>query len=348
MRILIDIGHPGHVHLFKNFAWEMGKRSHIVFFTCREKEFEIELLKSYGFKYKSFGRKYNSKYGKIWGLIEFDIKEFITGMRFKPDIFLSTGSMYAAHAAFLLGKPHITMEDTGNMEQVRLYKPFTKYILTPSVFPDLYGKKQVKYNGYHELAYLNPDYFQPDDDIYKVLNNPSKQKYVIIRFVSWNATHDFGKGGLNNNISDRLVNYFIENGYLVYISSEKVLRENLQKYRINIPSHLFHHALYYADMVVGDSQTIVAEAGILGTPAIRFNDLVGTSHGYHHKELEEVYGLIFNIHTKNENELFRRISELINTENIKQEWKKRKDVLFKNKIDVTEFMYQFILKIVGK
>ncbi len=59
MRILIDIGHPGHVHLFKNFAKEMINRKNEVLFTTREKECEIELLIFYKFKYISFGQKYN-------------------------------------------------------------------------------------------------------------------------------------------------------------------------------------------------------------------------------------------------------------------------------------------------
>lgn len=29
MRILIDMGHPGHVHLFKNFIREMEKRGNV-------------------------------------------------------------------------------------------------------------------------------------------------------------------------------------------------------------------------------------------------------------------------------------------------------------------------------
>ena len=141
MRILIDIGHPAHVHLFKHFAWNMQNKGNEIFFTCRDKEFEIQLLKHYGFRFISFGKKYSTRLGKIWGLVEFDIKELIIASRFKPDIFLSHGSMYAAHAAFLLRKPHITLEDTGNSEQVRLYLPFTKYVLTSNVFNKDYGNK---------------------------------------------------------------------------------------------------------------------------------------------------------------------------------------------------------------
>ena len=32
MKILIDIGHPGHVHFFKHAVWELQKRGHEVFF----------------------------------------------------------------------------------------------------------------------------------------------------------------------------------------------------------------------------------------------------------------------------------------------------------------------------
>ena len=46
MRILIDIGHPAHVHIFKNFAHEMEKRGHELLFTCRDKEFEIAPLEA--------------------------------------------------------------------------------------------------------------------------------------------------------------------------------------------------------------------------------------------------------------------------------------------------------------
>jgi uncharacterized protein len=45
MKILIDIGHPVHVHLFKHFAREMTTRGHQVHFTCREREFFMEFIK---------------------------------------------------------------------------------------------------------------------------------------------------------------------------------------------------------------------------------------------------------------------------------------------------------------
>ncbi len=38
MRILVDIGHPAHVHFFKNFIWEMEKRGHEFIVTARDKD----------------------------------------------------------------------------------------------------------------------------------------------------------------------------------------------------------------------------------------------------------------------------------------------------------------------
>ena len=49
MRILIDIGHPAHVHYFKNFIWQMQKKGHEFMITARDKEVALNLLDKYGF-----------------------------------------------------------------------------------------------------------------------------------------------------------------------------------------------------------------------------------------------------------------------------------------------------------
>ena len=118
MRILIDIGHPGHVHLFKHLAHMLIKEGAKVLFTARDKEFELELLRAEGFDFVSFGKHYKSLWGKIWGLFKFDVKMYVQARRFNPDLLLSHGSIYAAHAAFLLGKKHLALEDSGNMEKI--------------------------------------------------------------------------------------------------------------------------------------------------------------------------------------------------------------------------------------
>jgi len=339
MRVLIDIGHPAHVHLFKHFAWEMQKKGHNIFFTCREKEFEIELLTKYGFQYKSFGRKYSSKLGKLWGLIEFDVKELITGLRFKPDILLSHGSFYAAHAAFLLRKPHISLEDTFNMEQVRLYLPFTDVVLTGN-YPHIFlGKKEIQYPGYHELAYLHPNRFKANEEVLEILGLENEDKYAIVRFVGWKASHDVGHTGISFKNKVRSVNELSK--YLkVFITSEDKLSNELSEYQIRINPDQMHDVLCYAHLFFGESATMASESAVLGTPAV-YLDNTGR---YYTAELEKKYGMVFNF-TESENDQEQAINkalELAQQESLKQEYLKKRISMLEDKIDVTSFVVWFV------
>lgn len=339
MRILIDIGHPAHVHLFKNLAFEMLRNGNSVFFTCRNKEYEIELLKYYGFDYKSFGNKYNSGFGKLYGLFKFDLMEILQGIKFKPDVFLSHGSMYAAQAAFFLRKPHISLEDTFNFEQIKLYKPFTKVILTSDYKNPLISDKVIEYSGYHELAYLHPDYFQPDIKILDKLGVKVNEKYVILRFVSWNASHDYGHKGINIINKIKAVGKFSEYAK-VFISSEGKLPKELDKYKLIIEPHEIHNAIYYSSLVFGEGATMIAEAGVMGVPAILLNN----KSLHLQSDIEKRYGLVYNF-TESEKDQLKAIEkgvELLKSNNIKGEWKSKSKIMFSEKIDVTKFLIWFV------
>lgn len=339
MRILIDIGHPAHVHLFKHFAWEMQKKGHTIFFTCREKEFEIELLKSYGFEYKSFGKKYSSKFGKLWGLIEFDIKELFHGLKFRPDLFLSHGSIYAAHAAFLLQKPHISLEDTFNFEQIKIYLPFTTVVLTGDYEHPVLGDKEIKYAGYHELAYLHPKYFTPDKNILIELGVNKNEKYVIMRFVAWNATHDYGHKGISFENKLKAIREF-ERYARVFISAEAELPDELKEYKIRIPPYKIHDALNFASLLFGESSTMAEECSMLGTPSIFLNEK-GT---YYTSHLEKEYQFLFNYSESiaDQEKAIEKGIEILTTAGIKEEWQKRRQKMLADKIDVTAFLVWFV------
>ncbi|GAP42364.1 predicted glycosyltransferase [Lentimicrobium saccharophilum] len=339
MNVLIDIGHPAHVHLFRHFAEEMQQNGHRILFTCREKEFEIYLLNKYGFQYKSFGKKYKSGFGKLWGLLKFDIKEYLAGLKFKPDIFLSHGSMYAAHAAFLLGKPHISFEDTFNFEQIRLYKPFTTAILTADYDHPLKSSKVIKYAGYHELAYLHPGRFTPDIHVLEELGVKENEKYVILRFVSWNASHDYGHKGISIGNKLKAVEEFSKYAR-VFISSESELPADLKKYKFKIAPHRMHDAIAFADMLFGESSTMSEEAAMLGVPSVYlFNNST-----FYTQHLEKEYSLMFNF-SESEQDQQKAIEkgiELLQMPGLKEEWKKRRDRMLAEKIDVTAFLVWFI------
>ena len=99
---------------------------------------------------------------------------------------------------------------------------------------------------------------------------------------------------------------------------------------------MIHDALAFATLCVGDSQTMAAEAGVLGTPFIRFNDFVGRI-GYL-AELEDIYQLGFGISPNNEELLFQKTKELVETENLKSVIASRRKRMLLEKIDVAKYL----------
>jgi len=335
MRILIDIGHPGHVHLFKYFAHIMIERGHQVRFTIREKEFEVEILEKEELNYKIIGKHYKGLIGKIWGLLAFTYHIVAESIRFKPDIYLSHGSMYAAFASFLTRKPHISMEDTGNPEQVRLYLPFTEAVLTSTSFPFRYGQKQVFYKGYHELAYLHPTYFTPDKSVLKELGILNGEHYFIVRFVSWSASHDLAEKGMSLQDKRELIEMLKKHGKL-FISSEGPLEKEFESYNFSIPADRMHDALAFAQMFVGEGATMASEAAVLGIPAIYINRL---KRGYL-LEQEQKYGLSFNY--SDFKSCMGKLSELLIDKELEDKSRRSRQKLLEDTIDVTALLVRFI------
>lgn len=336
MKVLIDIGHPAHVHLFRNFAHLLEQRGDEVLFTLREKEFERELLRAEGFRFVSFGKKYKSRWGKLWGLLKFDGMEWSTCRHFRPDVLLSHGSMYAAHAAWLIRRPHISFEDTYNQEQIRLYEPFTAAVLTGDYPHPVISRREVHYAGYHELAYLHPLRFTPDRSIFRELGLQDGERYILLRFVSWNATHDAGHKGMSLENKRRAVQAFSRYAK-VFISSEKALPEDLESYRLPTTPERIHHVLAFASMVFGESATMVSEGVCLGVPGV-YLDNTGR---YYTTEQEQKYGMCYNF-TESPEDQEKAIAKGLEILSGNTDYAARHAAMMADKIDVTGFLLDFI------
>ena len=296
--------------------------------------FEIKLLEHENFDFINFGQHYKTKIGKIFGLLKFSFLSYKTSLKFKPDIYLSHGSIYNALAAFLYRKPNIAFEDTGNYEQVRLYKPFTKTILTSTTFKENYGDKQLKYSGCHELAYLHPDYFKPNETIFHKLGLELYESYYILRFVSWNATHDVGQKGLNIQQKRDLIELLEQTGK-VFISAESKLPTEFEKYQIKIKPEDMHDALSYAKLFIGEGATMASECAVLGTPAVYVNSMEAGSI-----DEQEELGLIY--HFRNGDGVVEKVKELLKDEELKSKTKKTSLAFIENNFNVTKFLIWFI------
>lgn len=338
MRIVVDINHPGHVHMFKNFIWEMQKRGHEILITATEKDVAFKLLDNYGFDYINLGSYGKLLIEKLVNIPVIDLKMYYKVKSFNPDVFIGVGSIRAAHVSFLLRKKCIIFEDTEHStEQIKLYLPFVSAVCTPSCFKGELGKKQIRYNGYHELAYLHPNNFKPDPEVLHELGLNESDPYVVMRFVSWEASHDIGQHGINNKKD--LVKMLEKYGK-VFITSEGKLDPELEKYKLKISPEKLHDLLYYATLYVGEGATTASECSVLGTHAIYVNTL---RLGYTDEE-EEKYDLVYNFsnETHVEKKVFEKAVNLLSNPNLKPEGKLKREKLINDKIDVTNFMVQFI------
>lgn len=338
---MVEIGHPAHVHLFKNMIWKLEKHGSKVKIVAKDKDVTLELLRAYGFKYELLGKNYNGVLNKAYGLIKMDYRLFKVAKKFKPDLFVSRGSPYTAHVSRLLTGPHIAFCDSERAALIdMLAYPFTDVICTPSCFKKrLNPKKHVMFNGYKELAYLHPNNFKPNPAILEELNLGKDDNFVILRFVAWQASHDIGLSGFDLETKQKLVKE-IEKHAQVFITTESKLPGEFEKYRITIPPHKIHDLLYHALLFVGDGQTMTTEAGILGTPAIRCNSFVGKNDMGNFIELENKYGLIYSY--RDSDKALNKALELLKTDNLKREWQIKREKLLNEKIDVTKFMVEFI------
>ncbi len=135
MKIFIDIGHPAHVHYFRNFIKIMEGKGHEFLVIARDRQYVFDLLRAYEIDFISRGKGGNGALSKLWYLKVTSIKQYFRARSFKPDMFLDFGTIYSALASLILRKPHLVFEDTENASLYRLlYKPFVTEIFTPECF----------------------------------------------------------------------------------------------------------------------------------------------------------------------------------------------------------------------
>lgn len=303
-------------------------------FTTRDKEVAIQLLDHYGFSYVNFGKPFKSRIGKAWGLFWFTWRLFVVALKFKPDICLNA-SMYCAIVAWILRKPHVALEDTFNMEQVRLYLPFTSAVLTGSYPHPSLGKKEICYNGYQELAYLHPKRFEPDPAILAELGVAKGEKYAVLRFISWGASHDFGSNRLSFEQKNELIAELGKHAK-VFISSEARLPDEMTKYQLRVPPQRIHDVLAFAQLYVGEGATMASECAMLGTPAIYIN----AQDAFTIQEQETKYGLLFSF--RNFTGVLEKAIELLAMPGLKKMFIEKKAKFLMEQIDVTSFLFWFI------
>lgn len=336
MNILFDIGHPAHVHYCRILAKRLEEQGWSCLFTTKDKQIVIYLLEHYGLDYVSCGKHKIGSIGKIWSLFSYTLRLFMVAIDFRPDFFFNA-SPSAAFVSWIMGKVHLGLEDTFNIEQVRLYMPFTDVVFTGDFIHPPLGKKEIRYPGYHELAYLHPSVFTPDERVLDCLGVKKGEKYAIVRFVAWNASHDCGHKGMSVENKITLVTE-LSKRIRVFISSEATMPDQLVQYRIPIRPEQMHDAMAYACLIVGESSTMASEAAVLGTPAIFMNN----KH-FGCTDDQSKYGVLFQYTESEEDQisLINKAVELASSSD-KDVYQQKAIKMLKDKIDLSALLFWFV------
>lgn len=341
-KVLVDINHPAHVHLFKHLIKELKSRGYEVIVTSKNVESITKLLDLYHIPYISTGRK---KDHLLWKYVyEFfhllKVLGIVLGRRIDYGIGIS---MVLPVVSKLTVMKSFALDDD-DLVATPIFGKFTSYanvILTPSALAhEDRGKQRIAHPSYHELAYIHPNRFRPDPDVLTELGLTPGDAYFVLRFNAFKAHHDGGAKGLTLDQKIELVDFLKRFGR-VLITTERTIEPELALYQLPISPEKIHTLLYYATLFVGDSQTMTTEAALLGTPAIKLNTFAGQLSIPN--EIEQKYQLCYSFQPDNFPAMMRTVKELALNSDSKAVWQDRKESMLADKVDLTSFLTALIL-----
>lgn len=340
-KILVDIGHPAHVHFFKNPIKNWLSNGFEVFVTSRRKEIATELLDSLGIPHMVLTSLGGGIIGLGKELVTRNLKLLKVINQQKPDIMVGIGGIFIAQTGFLRRIPSIVFYDTENAHLSNLITyPFASLVVTPRCYQAWLPPWNLKYPGYHELSYLHPNHFQPNREIAIECGLDPDRKNFLIRTVSWQASHDVVEKGWNLGLLKQTVDLLKKHGK-VMISAEGKLPDDLQQYYYQGAPEKIHHLMGHLTMFIGESATMASECAVLGVPAIY---AAHTGRGYT-DEQEEKYQLTYNVRNLDWQTISSLISKILAIP--VETWIARRKQLLTDTIDVADFVADLVLNFPG-
>lgn len=338
MRVLVDIGHPAHVHFFRNPIRLLKGLGHEIFVTSRDKEIALELLDEINIKHQSLSKQSKGGlYSLGTELIQRNWALHKVIQDFHPDVMAGIGGIFIAQMGLLHRIPSLVFYDTENATlQNALTYPFASCVMVPRCYQSWVPKKRhIHYAGYHELSYLHPDYFSPNRNIALKNGLAETGDTYLIRLVSWQASHDIGEKGWTADLLTKLVEKLSSIGK-VLITAEGPLPDKLEGYRYQGKVSEMHHLMAFCRAHIGESATMASESAVLGVPAIYAAE---TGRGYT-TEQEERYGLVINISNIEWSIMEEKINDMLDYPI--SHWAEARSKLLGDTIDVAQFVTRCI------
>ena len=334
MRYLIFTNTPAHVHLYKHAARELIEQGHEILILARDYGCTLDLLEYHDLPYESYGYCGTSKWSLFSRLPAHYTRAIRAARRFDPDLLFGMGG-YAAHTGAVLRTPVVLLidsETTGLDHSVST--PFARGVLTPDTFRTELCDDHYVFPGLKECAYLHPDVYERDPSIRDRLDLDPDEPFAIFRLNAFGSHHDVGKGGFTPGRRRELVEALAEHA-TVLVSDEggDLSFDDLPARPFSLHPAMLHDALAAADLLVADTQTMVTEAALLGTPAVRSNSFVGDDDMGNFLELER-HGLIFNEAAFEE--AIERACGLLTADGTDEEWRRRREAYLADRCNLTE------------
>jgi predicted glycosyltransferase len=332
--VVITIQHPAHVHFFRNAIEELDARGHDVHVFAREKDIASDLLESYGIDHEIIAGQASTLPGKALVQAVYEWRLFRRARQIGPDVMLAIGEPGVVHVSSLLGCRSVVFTDTEHAtHRKRFVYPMADRVCSPEFYQDDIGDNHTKYPGYHELAYLHPDRFDPDASVLDDLDVGPDERLVVLRLVSWDAAHDIGDRGIDDAVD--AVERLEAEGARVVITSEADLPPELADRELSLPADRIHDLLYHADLFIGESATMATESAVLGTPGILISTIEGIGNI---RELRDEYGLVFSYAGERRHERGIQKAVSVLDGDVNGRWAQRRERLLADKIDTTTFV----------
>lgn len=333
MRVLVDIGHPAHVHFFKHAIRLLHQAGHQVMVTSRRKEMAAELLDELHIEHQILSGL--GKHGMLslaLELVQRDVALGRVARRFRPHVMAAIGGTFIAHVGAALRIPSLVFYDTENATAQNLITyPLARCVVVPRCYDGWLPRRHLRYPGYHELAYLHPRYFQPDRQRAIAAGADPDRPTFLLRLVSWQANHDVGERGWNEALLEAVMERLSVVGKVV-LSAEGELGERFEPLRYRGAFADIHHFMAACSMVVGESATMASEAAVLGVPAIY---AAHTRRGYT-DEQESRYGLVRNVRVLETGAMMEALEAQLALD--AQQRQARRARLLEECVDVTRFI----------
>jgi predicted glycosyltransferase len=335
MRYLFFTNTPAHVHLYKNAVAELQDRGHEVCVLARDYGCTLALADAAGLPYRVYGGCETTKRSLLANLPGQYARSLAAARRFDPDVVFGIGA-YAAPAGRLTGARTILVHDSepSSLDH-RIARMLADALLTPDTFRDDLGPKHRVFHGFEESAYLHPDRFEADPAVRADLG-VGDEPFVILRLNAFGSHHDVGQGGFTVEQVRTLIADLADHA-TVFVSDEgdELTVESTAGERFDLHPARLHDALAEASLLVADTQTMVTEAALLGTPAVRSNSFVGEDDMGNFVELAD-RGLVRNVASF---ETVRSTAlALVTDDTATDRWESRRRDLLAETVDLTELL----------